>query len=127
MTEITTAVAAAVECELRFLDPAVNSSPALLVELIHPDFQGFGSSGRVWDRDSLVAELSRRSPVRPITASDMRGVQLAPDLVQLVFDTDSNGRLSHRSSLWRLTDDSWLLYFHQATLYGTEYEDDAQP
>lgn len=49
----------------------------------------------------------------------MKGVQLAPDLVHLTFDTDDNGRRAHRSSLWRLTDEGWLLYFHQGTLHDS--------
>jgi hypothetical protein len=124
MTELTSAVAGAVECELRFLDPAVNSSPELLAELLHPAFRAFGSSGRIWDREMFIAALHERGTVRPITASEMRGAQLAPDLVHLTFDTDSNGRRSHRSSLWRLTDDGWKLYFHQGTPFGQETEDD---
>ncbi|WP_327233795.1 nuclear transport factor 2 family protein [Streptomyces sp. NBC_01317] len=124
MTELTSAVTGAVEAELRFLDPAVNSSPELLAELLHPDFRAFGSSGRIWDRDSFIDVLRTRSPVRPVTASAMRGTQLAPDLVHLTFDTDSNGRLAHRSSLWRLTGNTWKLYFHQGTVFGHETEDD---
>ncbi|MYV54622.1 nuclear transport factor 2 family protein [Streptomyces sp. SID3212] len=124
MTELTSAVTGAVEAELRFLDPAVNSSPELLAELLHPDFRAFGSSGRIWDRDSFIDVLRTRSPVRPVTASAMRGAQLAPDVVHLTFDTDSNGRRAHRSSLWRLTDDTWRLYFHQGTVFGDETADD---
>jgi hypothetical protein len=48
----------------------------------------------------------------------MKGVQLAPDLVHLTFDTDDNGRRAHRSSLWRLSGTEWLLYFHQGTPFG---------
>ncbi|QIQ02024.1 DUF4440 domain-containing protein [Streptomyces liangshanensis] len=127
MTELTSAVTEAVEAELRFLDPAVNSSPELLAELLHPDFTAFGSSGRTWDHDSLIGVLRERSPVRPITASALRGTQLAPDVVHLTFDTDSNGRRAHRSSLWRLTDGAWKLYFHQGTVFGQEPDADDPP
>lgn len=51
-------------------------------------------------------------------ASRMQGVQLAPDLVHLTFDTENNGRCVHRSSLWRRTEDGWLLYFHQGTPFS---------
>ncbi|MFE4645413.1 DUF4440 domain-containing protein, partial [Streptomyces sp. NPDC056730] len=73
-----------------------------------------------WDRASVIAMLMEQggAPVRrPITTSKMRGVRLAPDVVQLTYDSDSNGRRAHRSSLWRLTDDRWLLFFHQGTLF----------
>jgi hypothetical protein len=121
MADRTSAVDAALEAELRFLDPAVHTSPALLAELLDPDFRAFGSSGRTWDRDSLVAELRSRAAMtsRPITVTRMKGKQLAPGLVHVTFDADSNGRRAHRSSLWRLTGEGWLLYFHQGTAFSS--------
>ncbi|MFF1422227.1 DUF4440 domain-containing protein [Streptomyces sp. NPDC058280] len=119
-THPVSAVSAAIEAELRLLDPAVRSSTALLAELFHPEFREFGSSGRKWDRDSIISALTAEdAPApRPITTSEMRGVQLASDVVHLTFDTDLNGLRAHRSSLWRLTDDGWLLYFHQGTPFS---------
>lgn len=121
MTETTSAVDAAIECELRFLDPAVHTSPELLEELLDPAFRAFGSSGRSWDRITLVAELRSRgaTATRPVTVTHMKGVQLAPGLVHVTFDADSNGRRAHRSSLWRLCEGRWLLYFHQGTLISS--------
>lgn len=53
----------------------------------------------------------------------MKGVQLAPDLVHLTFDTEEDsGRRVHRSSLWRRTEDGWRLYFHQGTPFRPEPE-----
>ncbi|MEV6396110.1 nuclear transport factor 2 family protein [Streptomyces sp. NPDC051907] len=126
MTDPADAVGAAMEGEFSLLDPAVRSSPDRLARLLHPEFREFGVSGRLWDRDSIVAALTARhaSAVRPITASRMKGVQLAPDLVHLTFDTESGAHRAHRSSLWRLLDGDWLLYFHQGTHFG---EEDAAP
>ncbi|MGW6739537.1 nuclear transport factor 2 family protein [Streptomyces sp. NPDC055025] len=117
MTDRVSVISAAIEAELRLLDPAVRSSAALLAELLHPDFREFGVSGREWDRGSIVEALGARGAPgpRPITTSKMRGVQLAPGVVLLTFDTEFNGRRAHRSSLWRLTERGWLLYFHQGT------------
>ncbi|WP_308377900.1 DUF4440 domain-containing protein [Streptomyces sp. ISL-98] len=114
------AVDEAMECELRLLDPDVRNSAELLAELLHPEFSEFGVSGRRWDRESIIEAVADASATtgRAITTMRMKGVQLAPDLVQLTFDTNTNGRLAHRSSLWRLTEDrGWLLYFHQGTPY----------
>ncbi|MFB7245835.1 DUF4440 domain-containing protein [Streptomyces populi] len=119
MPEHNAAVEAAVENELRLLDPAVRRSPDLVAALLHPDFREFGASGQVWDRASTVVSLADgMEDGGRITTSRMKGVQLAPDLVHLTFDTDSNGRRAHRSSLWRRVGDDWLLYFHQGTPYG---------
>ncbi|WP_329041501.1 nuclear transport factor 2 family protein [Streptomyces sp. NBC_00178] len=117
MTEPAPGVAAAIEGELRLLDPVVRASADQLSALLHPDFREIGTSGRLWERDSIIAMLTDPGAPRPVTltASRMRGDRLAPDLVHLTFDTESRGLRSHRSSLWRLTGHGWLLYFHQAT------------
>ncbi|MGW7364957.1 nuclear transport factor 2 family protein [Streptomyces sp. NPDC054841] len=122
MIEWAPAVDAAIEGELRLLDPAVRTAPALLAGLLHPEFLEFGVSGRRWDRDAIIDSLVEEGPrgVKPITASDMKGTQLADDVVHLTFVTESNGRRAHRSSLWRRTGDAWLLYFHQGTPFSAE-------
>ncbi|GGN73608.1 DUF4440 domain-containing protein [Streptomyces albiflavescens] len=122
MLEPSAAVEAAVEGELRLLDPGIRRSPERVGALLHPDFQEFGASGRIWDRAAIVAALAAENEpgARLCTTSRMKGVQLAPDLVHLAFDTDHNGRRAHRSSLWRLTEEGWLLYFHQGTLCDSD-------
>lgn len=122
MPERSLAVEAAIEGELRLLDPEIRRSPGLVGALLHPDFHEFGVSGRHWDRASIIAALASTTEpgARPVITSRMTGVQLAPDLVQLTFDTENNGRRAHRSSLWRRTEDGWLLYFHQATPFSAD-------
>lgn len=122
MADHAPAVEAAIEAELRLLAPEVRASPELLGRLLHPEFTEFGASGTRWDRASIITALteSTNRTGRPIMTSGMRGVQLADDLVHLTFDTESNGRLAHRSSLWRRYDDEWLLWFHQGTPFSVE-------
>jgi hypothetical protein len=117
MADRDLAVEAAVQGELRLLAPEVRSSPELVGALLHPEFHEFGASGRHWDRASIIAALATTADpgAHPVTASRMKGVRLAPDLVQLTFDTEDNDRHVHRSSLWRRTEEGWLLYFHQGT------------
>lgn len=71
MPEHNPAVEAAIMGELRLLDAEVRRSPERLGALLHPDFYEFGSSGRLWDRAAVLAELtgkdvpgSRPSPPR---------------------------------------------------------------
>jgi hypothetical protein len=120
MTEPSPGVAAAVEGELRLLDPAVRASAEILSQVLHPDYREIDSSGRVWDRDTMIASLTAADAPRPgqKTASRMSGVQLAEGLVHLTYDTETRGHLAHRSSVWRLTESGWELYFHQATPFG---------
>jgi hypothetical protein len=58
------------------------------------------------------------SPQSPVEVSEMSGVVLAPGVVHLTYFADNQGRRSWRSSLWRLTDAGWRIYFHQGTLAG---------
>ncbi|MEU6822572.1 nuclear transport factor 2 family protein [Streptomyces atriruber] len=122
MAERVPAVEAAIENELRLLDPEVRVSPELFGALLHPEFTEFGASGTRWDRASIVRVLmaAKGPDAAPVTVSGMRGVQLADDLVHLTFDTESNGRRVHRSSLWRRTESGWRSWFHQGTPFSEE-------
>ena len=111
------AVQAAVESERRLLDPDVRASPSLVSELLDPEFLEIGASGRRWDATSILAVTSDGSvvPDAPVKVSEMSGAVLAPGIVHLTYFTDHSGRRAWRSSVWRLTDAGWRLYFHQGT------------
>ena len=111
------AVQAAIEAELRLLDPEVRASPPLVLELLDPEFTEFGASGRRWTVESILAVTSAGtvSSESPVKVSEMSGVVLAPGIVHLTYFADNQGRRAWRSSLWRLTDTGWRMYFHQAT------------
>ncbi|WP_327243682.1 nuclear transport factor 2 family protein [Streptomyces sp. NBC_01320] len=117
MPEPSPGVAAAIEGELSLLDPLVRASTELLAQVLHPEYREIDAIGRCWNRDTITALLIADDAPRPgpLTASRIHGVELADGLVHLTFETESKGLRSHRSSLWRLTGRSWLLYFHQAT------------
>ncbi|WP_241518852.1 DUF4440 domain-containing protein [Streptomyces sp. CB03238] len=102
---------------VRLLDPEVRASPVLVTELLDPEFTEFGASGRRWDATSILTVTSAGSvdPESPVKVSEMSGVVLAPGVVHLTYFADNNGRRAWRSSLWRLTEAGWRIYFHQAT------------
>ncbi|MEU3532380.1 nuclear transport factor 2 family protein [Streptomyces murinus] len=112
------AVQAAIDGELRLLDPEVRAVPALVLELLDPEFTEFGASGRRWDMDSILTVTSSGSvsAESPVKVSEMSGVLLAPGVVHLTYFADNQGRRAWRSSLWRLTETGWRMYFHQGTL-----------
>ncbi|MFJ3901455.1 DUF4440 domain-containing protein [Streptomyces sp. NPDC090025] len=118
MSALTPAVAAALEAELRLLAPEVRADADLLGTLLHPEYREVGTCGRHWDRATVLAAAAD-GPPRPLTTTGIRGVELAPDIVHLTFETESHGRRAHRSSLWRRSGERWLLWFHQGTPYGT--------
>ncbi|MEU6556293.1 DUF4440 domain-containing protein [Streptomyces sp. NPDC046915] len=111
------AVQAAMDAELRLLDPEVRASSTLVLELLDPDFTEFGASGRRWDVESILSVTGSGtvSPESPVEVSQMSGVVLAPGIVHLTYFADHQGRRAWRSSVWRLADTGWRLYFHQAT------------
>ncbi|WP_329029559.1 MULTISPECIES: nuclear transport factor 2 family protein [unclassified Streptomyces] len=124
MTEPAPGVAAAIEGELRLLDPLVRASAELLDQVLHPDYREVDSTGRHWDRSTIIDLLVSGLAPGPgrLTASRMSGVHLADELVHVTFDTEAKGRRAHRSSLWRRTAAGWLLYYHQATPFDATPE-----
>ncbi|MFJ9631733.1 DUF4440 domain-containing protein [Streptomyces sp. NPDC091280] len=114
------AVQAAIDGEMRLLDPEVRAVPALVLELLDPEFIEFGASGRRWDVESILTVTSGGSvsEASPVEVSDMSGVVLAPGVVHLTYFADNQGRRAWRSSLWRLSETGWRMYFHQGTLTG---------
>ncbi|MFE6761622.1 DUF4440 domain-containing protein [Streptomyces sp. NPDC057689] len=124
MTEPAPGVAAAIEGELRLLDPLVRASAELLDQVLHPDYREVDSTGRHWDRSTIIDLLVSGLAPGPgrLTASRMSGIHLADELVHVTFDTEAKGRRAHRSSLWRRTAAGWLLYYHQATPFDAAPE-----
>lgn len=104
----------AVEGELRLLDPLTRADPELARSLLHPDFTEFGASGRIWDRESVVAAMAD-DPGEPTTAEEMRGFRLAPGVVLLTYRVTRRDRASLRSSIWMWHETSWVMVFHQGT------------
>ncbi|MGW3128006.1 nuclear transport factor 2 family protein [Streptomyces sp. NPDC001076] len=112
------AVQAAIDGELRLLDPEVRARPDLVLELLDPEFAEVGVSGRRWDATSILTVTSGGSvsPESPVEVSQMSGTVLAPGIVHLTYFADIQGRRAWRSSLWRLTETGWRMYYHQGTL-----------
>lgn len=114
------AIAAAVDGELRLLEPAVRLSEAAARRLLDPEFVEVGSSGRRWTYEEMLAALPGFDDSAPhgprIEASGMRGEPLAPGLVHLTYETVVAGHRARRSSLWRRGGcGTWRLSYHQGT------------
>lgn len=109
---------AVVECELRLLSPRVRRSADAVDGLLHPDFVEFGASGRVWDREAMLAAITgpELTPGDAAIVSELAATRLADDVVHLTYITRRAGRRVRRSSLWCKTDaGTWGLFFHQGT------------
>lgn len=117
MRMTTPGIQQAMDNELALLTRKVRANPSMVASLLDLEFQEIGASGRLWSRELMISTLAAESSHSdgPIEASDMRGTQLSPDLILLTYVTEFDQRRARRSSLWRRTDGSWQLLFHQGT------------
>ncbi|GAA4173312.1 ribonuclease HI family protein [Gryllotalpicola koreensis] len=106
---------AVVRLEKSLLTAEVRGDPSRLAELLHPDFEEIGASGRLWDRDTTIQALAS-APAQTAELSAVLGVsQVASDALLVVFETSGPRGLARRSSLWVKTSSGWKLRFHQGT------------
>ncbi|MGY0491429.1 nuclear transport factor 2 family protein [Streptomyces sp. WG-D5] len=112
-------VRAAIDGELRMLDPAVRASDDAVRALLDPEYFEFGASGRRWDRETIleVTGSGGISAADPAVVTGMTGTLLAPGVVHLTYHSADHGRRVNRSSVWRRHPEAgWRLYFHQGTV-----------
>jgi hypothetical protein len=94
--------------------------------LIAPEFREFGSSGTVYDRETILQLLANEEPSIPPRMTDIDSRELAEGLVLLTYRTErsvcgpstgtAHPRATLRSSLWRRDARGWQILFHQGTL-----------
>ncbi|MEV7914877.1 MULTISPECIES: nuclear transport factor 2 family protein [Streptomyces] len=120
-TQDSTDVNAAIDGELRLLDPFVRLSRSAAEALLDPEFVEVGASGRRWTYAEMLdalPDLDGGGADGPrFETSAMTGVVLGPGLVHLTYETVFDGHRAWRSSLWRRRDGetAWRLYYHQGT------------
>ncbi|WP_415856098.1 RNase H family protein [Sinomonas sp. G460-2] len=105
---------AVVELEQELLDPETRADFGQLAYLLHPEYREIGQSGRLWDRDEIVDALVQ-NPELSVSFELLDATPLGPDVIQIVYRTESAEGSSLRSSLWQRTEGRWRLRFHQGT------------
>jgi ribonuclease HI len=106
-----------VALELRLLDPGVRADCGEVERLLHPEFREIGASGRLWDRESMVAALAE-DPGTGATASEMEARVVDDGVVLVTYVAESAAGRSRRSSVWVRGEDGWRVLFHQGTRCG---------
>lgn len=102
--------------EQALLSPQVRGDINALTSLLHEEFSEIGSSGRVYDRSSIIKLLLGE----PVDQSPKNLVQnplftrLSQNVIMLRWQSVA-GRASERTSIWVKTTERWCLYFHQGT------------
>ncbi|HET6219566.1 MAG TPA: DUF4440 domain-containing protein [Acidobacteriaceae bacterium] len=107
-----------IELELRLQASSIRKNEAAVAEILSKDFREFGASGRVWDRASIIAELSVDAQSQ-ITSNHFQCERLSSEIALLTYAASTPERKTLRSSLWRLENGSWRLVFHQGTVIPT--------
>ena len=109
--------------EERLLDPAVRAVPAQVRALLAPEFVEFGASGRVFDRDAILAMLASEPPRIALQARGFKVRLLAPGAAFTTWRvTRDDGIETLRSSVWQQQGGQWLMVFHQGTLAARDDE-----
>jgi len=86
---------------------------ASLAHLLHE----IGMSGRFWTRAEVRQALAVELTENPGTAevTEIEGKVSGPSLITLTYRSTRDGRRARRNSLWRCSDGTWRLVFHQGT------------
>ncbi|AXE38244.1 RNase H family protein [Acidipropionibacterium virtanenii] len=97
------------------LSDEVRSDPARMGELLAPDFVEHGSSGRLWTRGRMLAELA---PLEVRPKFEVLGMmRLSEDSVLFRWRERAGSRVVLRASIWsRGGVHGWRMRFHQGTL-----------
>ncbi|HEV2988184.1 MAG TPA: DUF4440 domain-containing protein [Candidatus Angelobacter sp.] len=88
--------------------------------LLADAFIEFGSSGKVWNKSSIIESMRREKLDQQITVEDFAAQELAPDVVLVTYISkrvveDQLAVSTLRSSIWKLFDGKWQMIFHQGT------------
>lgn len=102
--------------EKRLLDPKVRKSVEELDKLIADEFIEYCTSGHVCNKQEVLGSLPDKEEVE-IIPKNFIVRSLAQDVVLLNFETFNISTMvtSRRSSIWKLIDGTWQLFFHQGT------------
>ena len=107
------------EIELHQSETRANISR--LAELLHPDFEEFGRSGKVYSRSDILAESWGDQELPDIQSGEFKATEIGEGIVLLTYVSAHRGesgelkRRALRSSLWVLGDVGWQMRFHQGT------------
>jgi hypothetical protein len=106
--------------ELLLMDPEVRREPERVAGLLTEDFLEFGSSGRVWTRETAL-ELLATEMYTPPAVDSFACRMLDKDVVLVTYRAlrTSGARdeqtVTLRSSIWTKKSGRWKMCFHQGT------------
>lgn len=103
------------EHEQELLNPEVRSARERLKALLHVDFREMGSSGDVYDRETMIDMMVGEAPGQ-VVIRDFDTSYLSAEVALVTYRTvGTGGQEARRSSVWVFQDDRWQLRHHQGT------------
>jgi len=109
----------ALETELHSLDTRRDVSR--MDELLHPEFEEFGRSGRKYSRDEVLSEVTAETKYPRVVATGFELAELGKGVALLTYisahrtEAGEIHRCTLRSSLWLRNNEGWRIRFHQGT------------
>ena len=101
--------------EQELLDPEVRRSRSRLEELLHQEFSETGSTGNLYDRETIIQMMLEETPARVIIR-DFQAQPLDTDTALVTYrSVGGGGQEARRTSIWTRTDGHWQLRYHQGT------------
>lgn len=89
-----------------------------------PDYWEVGASGQRYSREFILDFVAKSPPVDAISAgwqtSDYALRRLGPDTYLFTYNLTQGERFTRRSTIWRKTQEGWLILYHQGTIASRE-------
>ena len=107
--------------EIELHHPGARCSHERLEQLLNPEFQEVGRSGRAYTREIVVNYLSAAEPHPSVASEGFALAELGPEVALLTYRSahiEPDGSLVNhtlRSSVWVNTSTGWQLRYHQGT------------
>ena len=103
----------------------IRRSPEAVAALLADGFIEFGSSGKIWDKSSIVENMRKEEPPGQIIVEDFVARELTLDVVLVTYISrrSTANQFTLRSSIWKNIATKWQMVFHQGT---PSFQADAQ-
>ena len=109
------------ELEQSLLRPETRRDVQALSKLLADDFHEVGASGHVYDKAAVLTALPVELAPQSYVISEFTVTELDIYVAMLSYRLEARyageaaPRKTLRSSMWRLAEDGWQMFFHQGT------------
>jgi hypothetical protein len=99
----------------------IRNSPSAVSELLADGFIEFGSSGRIFNKSTIIDVLKTEVVDQQVLVEDFAVQELAATVVLVKYVAVRPSGYQEpairalRSSIWQLIDERWQMVFHQGT------------